>query len=335
MRQYGRLEVTFAWDPPASQATATQATAIRATAGPLVSTVSEMDEIRQQLAALRAAVGRGGPAATQIVPAAPAKPGGYILQRLLDFGLSRETAIEIASTAAHTAAQNAGEPGAAVIDELARRIPVAPFTEMAPGESRTLAFIGPPGRGKTTSLVKIAVHLGLARRIPVRIFSAGAHAVGAQGQMARFAEILGTPYQAYESLASLNLALNGDSWKGLALIDTPGISPADRTEPAEWSSFFAARPEIEKHLVLRADAGSADMLHMLSRFSGLKPERLLFTGLDEAVNPASIIDALIRSRIPGTFAGTGQQIPEDFEEMKAERLARTVWTQAAEFSRAA
>jgi flagellar biosynthesis protein FlhF len=199
---------------------------------------------------------------------------------------------------------------------------------MKPGESRTLAFIGPPGRGKTISLVKIALCLGLARGVPVRIYCAGAHSPGAQEQVARFASILGTPFQACESLASLNLVLNGNVWKGLCLIDTPGISPADRTELGELKDFFAARQEIEKHLVLRADASSADMLHMISRFSGLTPSRLLFTGMDEAIRATPVIEALIRGGIPATFAGTGQQIPEDLEEVNANRLARTVWAAA-------
>src|SRR5579863_5912561 len=107
-----------------------------------------------------------------------------------------------------------GNPDIAAVDELASRIPVAPFVEMKAGEHRTLAFVGPPGRGKTTSLVKIAVNMGLARSVPVRIYCAGAHSIGAQEQLARFAAILGTPYQACESLTSLSLALKGEAWKG-------------------------------------------------------------------------------------------------------------------------
>jgi flagellar biosynthesis protein FlhF len=234
-----------------------------------------------------------------------------IVERLVEAGLSREIAGEIAS-----------------VGELASRIPVAPFAVMKPGENRTLAFVGPPGRGKTTSLVKIAVNLGLARRVPVRIYCVGAHAIGAREQGARFAAILGAQFQACESLEGLSLALTGEEAKGLALIDTPGISPADRSEFSELKDFFAARPEIEKHLVLRADASSADMLHMMSRFSGLKPSRLLFTGMDEAIRLGPAIEALIRGGIPATFSGTGQQIPEDLEEVSADKLARAVWTAA-------
>ncbi len=259
-----------------------------------------------------------------------ARENNSTVDHLVLAGFSPETALDIASGSARRSL----DPDTAVVDELTSRIPTAPFVEMKPGEGRTLAFVGPPGRGKTISLVKIAVGLGLDRRIPVRIYCAGAHPPGAQEQVARFAAILGTPFQACESLASLNLALNGNRWNGLALIDTPGISPADRNELRELHDFFASRPEIEKHLVLRADANSADMLQMMSRFSGLTPSRLLFTGMDEAMRVTPMIEALIRGGIPATFAGTGQRIPEDLEEVNANRLACAVWALARRSSSA-
>ncbi len=235
---------------------------------------------------------------------------GVIASRLAESGLEETVARDIAATAA----ESPGDPYDAALRELTRRISTAPFIDIKPGESRTMAFVGPPGRGKTTSLVKLAITLGLTRHLPARIYSAGAHGVGGQEQMARYASILGVPWQAYESLDALTRALTGDAWKGLALIDTPGISPADRSEMQEFAGFFSGQPEIETHLVLRANERSADMLQVLSRFSGFKPTRLLFTGLDEASDPVSMADVLIRGGIPATFAGTGQRIPEDIEE---------------------
>ena len=85
-------------------------------------------------------------------------------------------------------------------------------------------------------------------------------------------------------------------------------APTGTANCDELSGFFANHAEIEKHLVLRADAGSADMLQMISRFSALKPTHLFFTSLDEAVSPAPMIETLIRSGIPAQFAGTGQSV---------------------------
>jgi flagellar biosynthesis protein FlhF len=325
LRHFGRLEVAFAWDAPHRQDPVNE--------GPVNSEsipygtersrmrFSDLDEIRQQLTALRAAVSR------------PEKGSGEgrddlqqnaLAARLATAGLSPEFSREVARGALETA-----EPAGQVLDErmavrqeLARRLPTQQVGEVKSGETRVLALIGPPGRGKTTSLVKLAIRIGLARRFPVRIYSAGVHGVGGREQLARYAAILGVPQQSFESLEGLALAMNGDAWKGLILIDTPGVSPADRTELSEFTTFFAARPEIEKHLVLRADTRAADMLRVVARFAGLLPTRLLFTGLDEAGNLGAMVETMVQSGLPCGFAATGPRIPEDIQEMETDWLVR-------------
>ncbi|MGD1070102.1 MAG: hypothetical protein ABSB15_08165 [Bryobacteraceae bacterium] len=302
-RLFGNLEVTFAFDPkPAPPRPAPAAE------------VSELDEIRRQLQALRQAVGRPPHSA------AAGWEDGRFAENLCAAGIEKNLADEIA----YAAVRRPGERQTTLHEEVASRIPQASFAALKTGESRTLAFIGPAGRGKTTTLIKIAVRFGLALRVPVRIYGAGAHGVGCQEQLARYATILGVPFQACESLESLSLALDGETWKGLALIDTPGLSLADTEGISELARFFSRRPEIEKHLVLRADARSADMLHAVARLSSLEPSRLLFTGVEEALGVGAMVETLIRSRIPAVFAGTGPEIPDDIEEVNAAGLAYTM-----------
>jgi flagellar biosynthesis GTPase FlhF len=291
-RQFGKLEVTFAFD--------------RVAAEPAGKSNAELEEIREQLTALRMAIQRG--AAPDA--AFPASASGFpaAAQAFAPSGPGVTPIVPLAQS--NTIAQP--------------NVKIAPFHDVKSGESRTLALIGPPGRGKTTSLVKIAIRFGLSRQLPVRIYTAGAHGVGQQEQMARYAAILGVPWQAYESLESLHLGLTGDAWRGLSLIDTPGLSPMDRAEYNEFAKFFSRRPEIEKHLVLRADATAADLNDVISRFSTISPDRLLFTGLDEALSTAGAMDALARTGIPATFVGTGQRIPEDIEEAETARFTTAV-----------
>lgn len=298
----------------------------------------EMDDLRRQVEALRVAVG-GQPPSSQAAPqqsftqspaALPVRSSlqgawgsendSVMVARLRRNGISEGLARELAEAAA----TNGGDRAGALIEEIRRRIPAAGFTEWHPGETRIIAFVGPSGRGKTTSLVKVAVKFGLARRIPVRIYQVGGHGVGCQEQMARYAAILGVPFFASESLESLNLSLSGDGWKGLVLLDTPGISPAATGDIQELGRFFARRPEIERHLVLRADARSADMTYMVSRFSAMGPLRLLFTGTEESLTTGSMVETMIVTGLGSTFSGTGQEIPEDMEETDIDRLARSV-----------
>ena len=66
--------------------------------------------------------------------------------------------------------------------------------------------------------------------------------------------------QASDGPVSSNLAVNGKGWKGLLLIDTRGLPPADRNELREPKGSLAVRPGIGTHPALRGDACSADML---------------------------------------------------------------------------
>ena len=159
----------------------------------------------------------------------------------------------------------------AVVDELTSRIPDGPVCRNESRREPDAGIHRTSGARQDDITDQDCGEHGPGQARPVRIYSAGAHAIGAARNKWRVTRrFWARHFNACESLASLNLALKGEAWKGLALIDTPGISPADRDELDELKDFFEASPEIEKHLVLRAEASSADMLHMISRFSGLR-----------------------------------------------------------------
>lgn len=320
VRHFGRVEVTFGFvrrEATAAGVFAGERETIPEPANP------DLADIRRQLQALRAVVGSAASGVQETEET-------QLLERLTLVGLDSAVARDITKRAAAAQRQASQQPTtgdwwAMASTALAGAIPTSPFVELKAGESRTLAFIGPPGRGKTTSLVKIALAHGLSRRVPVRLCSTGTQVIGAHEQITRYAGILGTPLLCFESFQSLLLAMNGEPWKGLTLIDTAGISPADQAEVREAEAFFASRegrPAIEKHLVLRADSRSADNLNVIARFASLQPSRLLFTGLDEASNLVPVIDTLIRSGLPLSFTCEGQQIPTDLRAVKADDAVR-------------
>ena len=342
-RPYGRLEVTFAYDAkaalaslpippsfprvsrneqpvlPRSAAAAFQRLAASAAGPEPRPLASDLDELRQQISELKMAVS----APVDRTPLQRMHDSrSPVAEWLIESGMGSDIAGDIAG--APRLRDGAGDTASLLMRELVDRIPVAPFPELKSGEARTIALVGPPGRGKTTTLIKIAMRFGLARQIPVKIYVAGSHGVGCEEQMARYASVLGVPCQSCELLENLTLALNGDQWRGLALIDTPGISPSESLEIGEFARFFKRRQEIEKHLVLRADARPADISHVIARFSPMEVNRLLFTGLDEVVSLGAMADAIMRSRIPASLAGTGQRIPEDLEIVSAGWLARAL-----------
>ncbi len=314
MRRFGPLEVSFAWERPSAFAAAK---AEEPSMPALRPNASGLDDIMQEISALRNAIGASAPTAS---PRAEIDPEA--LHLLTATGLESNTARQVVEAAA----KGSGSLRNNIPGELARLLPTAQFLPLQAEETRTIAFVGPAGRGKTTSLVKLAAKHGLANHIPTRIFLAGIHSVGAAEQMARYAAILGIPFQQTETWDSLNLALQGDRWKGLVLIDTSGLVLSDHREMEAMKYFFARRKDIEKHLVLRADARSADMKYMVSRFAPLQSERLFFTGVDEAQGLGAAVETMIASATPASFLGTGPRIPEDMEDVSIPTLVRSVWT---------
>jgi flagellar biosynthesis protein FlhF len=60
------------------------------------------------------------------------------------------------------------------------------------------------------------------------------------------------------------------------------------------------------------------------RYKALKPERLIFTKLDEAVAPASVVSAAARIARPIACITDGQQVPEDLHAVAGNDFASRI-----------
>ena len=181
------------------------------------------------------------------------------------------------------------------------------------------ALIGPAGRGKTTTLVKLAILHGLARHKPVRIYCADYLRIGAGGLLKTMAGILGVTFEEFQSPAALDHALRG-RLPGLTLIDTPGFGPRDHDAAHSLAGVLTAHPDVVCHLVLRADTSPAAQAKSVERFSQFPSLRLIFTGLDEVNRAGAAFSLAVASRLPVSFLTNGQSIPEDLEPASATRM---------------
>ncbi len=185
-----------------------------------------------------------------------------------------------------------------------------------PGSGRKcVALLGPAGAGKTLSLVKMAARFGVTGRRPAHILSLDTERIAGIEVARAYAGILGIGFQALDSTHALSQALAEHANKDLVLIDTPGMSASAADAEREMASFFAARKDIDKHLVLPATASSGTLLRYVKGFNGFAPDKLLFTRLDEVdCGFGPLIETAIESGLPLSFCGTGPSAPDDFEE---------------------
>lgn len=202
------------------------------------------------------------------------------------------------------------------IDEIESRFSVKPEL------SSITALVGPPGTGKTTTLVKLAVAEGLLKRRPVRLISADRERIGAAEQLRSYAAILGVSFEAVEETAGLGQAIDRAPEGHLVLIDTPGLSPALlESVGTDLAMFLARRQEIDTQLVLTASMRHSDMEAATKRFEVFRPSALIFTKLDETDTTGAIASEAIRSAKPISWFCAGQLIPEDIEPASKRRIA--------------
>jgi flagellar biosynthesis protein FlhF len=183
-----------------------------------------------------------------------------------------------------------------------------------------VALVGPPGAGKTTTLIKLAAHYGLAGRKRTQILSADIHRVGAADQLRSLASILGLGCEIVETPLALAQAIEEHRSKHLILIDTPGLSAREMEDGAALAYLLGSHAEVDTHLVLPASMKSAALARIADQYAIFQPKKLIFTRIDEIDEYGELTVEAARLALPFSFLCGGQQIPDDIEPATRERL---------------
>jgi flagellar biosynthesis protein FlhF len=269
---------------------------------------AEVAELRRQLDGMRRAIARSGLAAPRWL--LPSSAWSEAFSALVAADVSGDLAQEMVESV-HAGGAGPGDWRRALAREMASRFQVSPVLGRGPAGPRAVALVGPPGAGKTTTLVKLALSQGISQRRPVQVFSADTYRVAAAEQLRSYTAILGVAFQVFETIGALAQALGTARDKELILIDTPGYGFADMEDSADLARWLGSRPDIETHLVLTASMKSADLMRVVDAYETFKPQRLLFTRLDETESFGPVFGEAVRLGRPLSFFGTGQRIPED------------------------
>lgn len=207
-----------------------------------------------------------------------------------------------------------------VASDLAIAGPIRPQQEC----TTVIAFVGPTGVGKTTTVAKLAAHFRLVERRSVALVTSDTYRIAAAEQLRTYAQIMELPMEVVSTPAEMAVAVERLSGHELVLIDTAGRSPRDTVQLQHLKTLLAAINADEVHLVASATAGHECLRMTAQSFASVGATRLVLTKLDEAGGDTSIADCLADCHLPLSYTTHGQNVPHDIRPASAAELAAAI-----------
>ena len=186
---------------------------------------------------------------------------------------------------------------------------------------RPLLLVGSPGAGKTMTTARLATRLKLGG-VTAQVVTADGRRAGAAEQLASFTRLLGLTLIVADTPAQLTRALARRPQDAPALIDMPGLNPA---EPADRDFLRECREATNGTvaLVLPAGLDPAESAEIAEAFHSLGAAYLVATRLDQSRRLGGILAAASAGLVmtdAGIGAGVADGLAPITPALLAERL---------------
>ncbi|WP_394128867.1 flagellar biosynthesis protein FlhF [Shewanella maritima] len=187
-----------------------------------------------------------------------------------------------------------------------------------------VAFVGPTGVGKTTSLAKIAArfaaHHGSEQ---VALITTDHYRIGAFEQLATYGKIMGCPVKQAHDLNELEQILYQFRNRKLVLIDTAGMGQRDMRLNQQLDNLTAnSNIPIRSYLVMSATGQRRVLQDAVNQFKRIPLSGAILTKLDESLSLAGALSVLIQNELPLSYITDGQRVPEDMQVADTLALAK-------------
>ncbi len=176
----------------------------------------------------------------------------------------------------------------------------------------TVALVGPAGGGKSSALIKLALHPRGVGRKKVGLLTLDTHRVAGLEEMQTFAEITNLPLEVVYHSREIPAAIQRLRGCEVILVDCPGRAPQE--DPSEWELALQALDPDEVHLVLSAEMRDSVALRAKSVFAPCGVTHALFTKLDHLERDAGLAELAQAVGLPTRWVADGHEIPGDLKE---------------------
>ncbi|MCD6297441.1 MAG: flagellar biosynthesis protein FlhF, partial [Deltaproteobacteria bacterium] len=185
--------------------------------------------------------------------------------------------------------------------------------ENKPKKRKIIAFVGPTGVGKTTTIAKLAAIQTIKMRKTVALITLDNCRIAAIEHLKTYARVIGIPMEVASSIKELKTSVKKLRNRHLILIDTPGMSQNNENQINEFRDMLEGISPIQTHLLMSATTNDSNLMDIWEKFRVIPIARLIFTKLDETTTFGNIVNQLCRSKTPISYFTNGQEVPEDIE----------------------
>lgn len=184
-------------------------------------------------------------------------------------------------------------------------------------------FIGPPGVGKTTTILKLASYYALDENKNVAVVTTDIYRSGAIEQLKIYGRILNVPIEVAFNVREFERIIHKLESKDIVLIDSAGRSKRDMEYVELLRKFIYTIPaqKLKTYLVISAVDNFRYIKEIYETYKVLYPTSIIISKLDELASLGNLINIPFYTKLPISYITNGQNIPGDIEVAKSDKLA--------------
>lgn len=191
-----------------------------------------------------------------------------------------------------------------------------------------IAFVGPTGVGKTTTIGKLAARYVLKHgSSSLALVTTDSYRIAAHEQLLTFGRILDVPVRVVDENHSLDEVLISLRSKRLVLIDTAGMNAHEPHTQAQLSMLQDVTVRLKKLLVLSCSSQRHVVESAYETYSSLGLSGCVLSKLDESGSVGEALDLIVENGLPVAYVTDGQRVPDDIDVAhKRDLVSRAVVT---------